>query len=46
MTYRWIEIRDDNGGIWSNDWSRRLSPVRRQLLGGLANVSGDHAWGH
>jgi ectoine hydroxylase-related dioxygenase (phytanoyl-CoA dioxygenase family) len=45
-TYRWIAIRDDNDGIWSSDWAGRLSPVQRQLLGGLADTDGDHAWGH
>ena len=45
-TFRWIAIRDENDGIWASDWADRLSPVQRQLLGGLANVGGDHAWGH
>ena len=45
-TFRWIAIRDDNAGIWSSDWAGRLSPVQRQLLGGLKDTNGDHAWGH
>jgi Phytanoyl-CoA dioxygenase (PhyH) len=45
-TFRWIAIRDDNDGIWSREWAGRLSPVQRQLLGGLAGAGGDHAWGH
>jgi hypothetical protein len=45
-TLRWIAIRDENDGIWSAGWAGRLSPVQRQLLGGLADAGGDHAWGH
>jgi ectoine hydroxylase len=45
-TFRWVAIRDENDGIWSSDWAGRLSPVQRQLLGGLAGADGDHAWGH
>jgi hypothetical protein len=45
-TYRWVAIRDENDGIWSAGWAGRLSPVHRQLLGGLAGADGDHAWGH
>jgi ectoine hydroxylase len=45
-TYRWIAIRDENDGIWSNGWADQLNPVQRQLLGGLKDTSGDHAWGH
>ncbi len=45
-TFRWIAIRDQNHGIWSNEWASRLSPVQRQLLGELGDADGDHAWGH
>jgi ectoine hydroxylase len=45
-TYRWIAMRDENHGIWSDDWAGEISPVQRQLLGGLPNTDGDHAWGH
>jgi hypothetical protein len=45
-TLRWIAIRDENDGIWPSGWAGRLSPVQRQLLGGLADAGGDHAWGH
>lgn len=45
-TYRWIAIRDENDGIWSSDLDGQLSPVQRQLLGGLKDSGGDHAWGH
>lgn len=45
-TYRWIAVRDENDGIWTTDWAARLSPVQRQLLGGLEDADGDHAWGH
>jgi ectoine hydroxylase-related dioxygenase (phytanoyl-CoA dioxygenase family) len=45
-TYRWIAIRDENDGIWTRYWASGLNPVQRQLLGGLPDSSGDHAWGH
>ena len=45
-TYRWIAIRDETDRIWGSDWAAGLSPVQRQLLGGLENTDGDHAWGH
>jgi hypothetical protein len=45
-TFRWVAIRDENDGIWSSEWAGRLTPVQRQLLGGLAGADGDHAWGH
>ena len=45
-TFRWIAMRDENDGIWSANWGDRLSPVQRQLLGGLDGIDGDHAWGH
>jgi ectoine hydroxylase len=45
-TYRWIAIRDENDSIWSSPLAGRLSPVQRQLLGGLGRDDGDHAWGH
>lgn len=45
-TYRWIAIRDENDGVWATDWASQLSPVQRQLLGGLQPGDGDHAWGH
>ena len=45
-TYRWTAIRDDNAPIWASDWSARLNPVQRQLLGGVEAGDGDHAWGH
>jgi ectoine hydroxylase len=45
-TFRWIAIRDENQAIWSGDLAGRLSPVQRQLLGGLPDTDGDHAWGH
>jgi ectoine hydroxylase len=45
-TYRWIAIRDENDGIWATGWASQLSPVQRQLLGGLQPGDGDHAWGH
>ncbi len=45
-TYRWIAIRDENENIWTSDWADELSPVQRQLLGGLKERDGDHAWGH
>jgi ectoine hydroxylase len=44
-TYRWIAIRDTNEEIWSAGWADRITPVQRQLLGGLGG-DGDHAWGH
>lgn len=45
-TYRWIAMRDDNDAIWPTALGDQLSPVRRQLLGGLGRTGGDHAWGH
>jgi ectoine hydroxylase len=45
-TFRWIAIRDQNDSIWSSDWAGWLSPVQRQLLGGLDGDAGDHVWGH
>jgi hypothetical protein len=39
-TFWWIAIRDENDGIWSTDWAGQLSPVQRQLLGGLADTGG------
>lgn len=44
-TFRWIAMRDENEGIWSSDLADQLSPVQRQLLGGIGG-DGDHAWGH
>lgn len=45
-TYRWVAMRDENDGIWTADWAAGLTPVQRQLLGGLPDTDGDHAWGH
>lgn len=44
-TYRWIAMRDQNEDIWRRNLDGELTPVRRQLLGGLGG-DGDHAWGH
>ncbi|MBV9380821.1 MAG: phytanoyl-CoA dioxygenase family protein [Streptosporangiaceae bacterium] len=45
-TLRWVAIRDDIAPIWSSDWADQLSPVQRQLLGGIKDADGDHLWGH
>lgn len=45
-TFRWIAIRDENDAIWASDSAEELSSVQRQLLGGLGDCGGDHAWGH
>jgi hypothetical protein len=46
-TYRWIAMRDSNQALWSAGGpGPALTPVQRQLLGGLSSVDGDHAWGH
>jgi ectoine hydroxylase len=45
-TYRWIAMRDENDAIWPDARGEQLSPVQRQLLGGLGRTDGDHAWGH
>jgi ectoine hydroxylase len=48
-TYRWIAMRDENDPILAGDRAPRLTPVQRQLLGGLGDDrggGGDHAWGH
>jgi ectoine hydroxylase len=42
-TYRWIALRDQNQAIWPGDLAGRLSPIQRQLLGGLPDTDGDHA---
>lgn len=44
-TFRWIAARDDLDGIATQPWYRRLSPVRRQLLG-ESDGTGDDLWGH
>ncbi|MBO0822513.1 MAG: phytanoyl-CoA dioxygenase family protein [Actinobacteria bacterium] len=43
-TYRWTAIRDDVAALLHSD--RQLTPVQRQLLGGIKGDNGDHAWGH
>jgi len=45
-TYRWVAVRDENARFLAAPEAARLSPVQRQLLGGLDRVDGDHAWGH
>jgi ectoine hydroxylase len=45
-TFRWIAMRDENDGIWSSDWADQITPVQRQLLGGIRPGDGDHHWGH
>jgi ectoine hydroxylase len=45
-TYRWIAMRDENSRIWARERADQLSPVQRQLLGGLGDGHGDHAGGH
>jgi ectoine hydroxylase len=45
-TYRWTAIRDDLAAMRASDWFGRLTPVQRQLLGGIEAADGDHAWGH
>jgi hypothetical protein len=41
-----VAIRDDVDALPGTPWWHRLSPVRRQLLGGVGRGDGDHAWGH
>jgi len=45
-TLRWIAIRDENEDYLASEHARDISPVQRQLLGGLERVDGDHSWGH
>lgn len=50
-TLRWITIRDDVRALHASPQFEQLSPVRRQLLGGIdagshGQAAGDHQWGH
>jgi ectoine hydroxylase-related dioxygenase (phytanoyl-CoA dioxygenase family) len=45
-TLRWIAIRDENEDYLASAHARDISPVQRQLLGGLDVTDGDHWWGH
>lgn len=50
-TLRWIAIRDELEALHASPGFASLSPVRRQLLGGIGKgipgeVEGDHSWGH
>jgi ectoine hydroxylase len=50
-TPRWIAIRDDVAELHASPAFEELSPVRRQLLGGIGagidgELEGDHRWGH
>ncbi len=48
---RWIAIRDELAALHASTQFGQLSPVRRQLLGGIGpgidgQAGGDHLWGH
>jgi ectoine hydroxylase len=45
-TYRWTAIRDGIAPLRASEWFGRLTPVQQQLLGGVEDGNGDHAWGH
>jgi ectoine hydroxylase-related dioxygenase (phytanoyl-CoA dioxygenase family) len=50
-TLRWVAIRDELEAARADPAFESLSPVRRQLLGGVGRgipgqVEGDHTWGH
>jgi len=45
-TYRWTAIRDVIAPVRWSDWFGQLTPVQQQLLGGIRDSTGDHAWGH
>jgi hypothetical protein len=50
-TPRWIAIRDEVEALHASPEFASLSPVRRQLLGGIGRgiegrPEGDHSWGH
>src|SRR5215469_4989943 len=50
-TLRWIAIRDEIEALHASPEFQSLSPVRRQLLGGIGKgipgeIEGDHSWGH
>jgi len=50
-TMRWIAIRDELEPLHASEAFGSLSPVRKQLLGGIGKgipgqLEGDHSWGH
>jgi ectoine hydroxylase len=50
-TLRWIAIRDELDKLHASEAFESLSPVRKQLLGGIGKgipgqLEGDHSWGH
>jgi ectoine hydroxylase len=50
-TLRWIAIRDELEPLHASEAFEKLSPVRKQLLGGIGKgipgqLDGDHSWGH
>jgi ectoine hydroxylase len=50
-TLRWIAIRDELEPLHASEAFANLSPVRKQLLGGIGRgipgqLEGDHSWGH
>jgi hypothetical protein len=45
-TYRWVAIRDEVADLPDRPMWAGLSDVQRQLLGGVGDGNGDHAWGH
>jgi ectoine hydroxylase len=50
-TLRWIAIRDELEPLQASEAFEGMSPVRKQLLGGVGKgiagqLEGDHAWGH
>jgi ectoine hydroxylase len=45
-TYRWVAGRDDVADLPNRPEWAGFTEVQRQLLGGVGDGSGDHAWGH
>jgi hypothetical protein len=45
-TYRWIAIRDEVDHLPNEPWWNDLTPVQKQLLGGVGDGTGDDKWGH
>jgi len=45
-TYRWVRGRDEVDELPNQPWWGDLNPVQQQLLGGVGDGTGDHAWGH
>lgn len=45
-THRWIANRDEVAKLQASEIYDTFSPIQKQLLGGVGQGDGDHAWGH